>query len=376
MDMENNLFLLPGPVKMHPRVLSAMSKPAIAHRSGEFRAVNREIKELLRYLFRTDGHVTVMSGSGTAGLDASISNLLRKGDKVLNITNGKFSERFYHISNVFASPVQYNVEWGKAPDIDKVAEILEGGDIKAVTMCHNETSSSLTNPAEEIGKLAKKHGAFYILDGITSVGGIDVRPEEWGVDICVMGSQKCIAAPAGLAGLYVSDEAYDALHKEATYYLDLKAHIDKLEKKDDTPWTPAVPLYLALREALLMVKEEGLDARLENTRKLAEATRSAVNAIGLKLFADERYVSDTVTGCWYPDGVGDDIRGMLRDEYGVVIAGAQEHIKGKVFRIGHMGIITFPELAGGISALESALRKKGYKDFEPGAGVAELVKRM
>ncbi|MCK4717467.1 MAG: alanine--glyoxylate aminotransferase family protein [Thermoplasmata archaeon] len=376
MDLENNLFMLPGPVKMHPRVLAAMAKPAMAHRSAEFKAVNKEIKELLYYLFQTKQHVTILSGSGTAGLDAAIGNLLRKGDKVLNITNGKFSERFNLVCKIFADPTEYAVEWGKAPDLDEVARLLEENEFKAVTLCHNETSTALTNPAKEIGALCKKHGALLIMDGITSVGSIEVRPDEWGVDICLMGSQKCIAAPAGLAGLCVSERAYGMLHNEASYYLDLKAHIDKLEEKNDTPWTPAVPLYLAFLEALRMLKEEGLENRIARCHRLAEATRAAEAAMGLRLLPDPKYASDTVTGAWYPEGVGDDIRGLLRDEYGLFIAGAQAHVKGKMFRIGHMGIAQFTELAATFAALEAGLYKKGYKDFELGAGVAEVVKRM
>ena len=376
MDLENNLFMLPGPVKMHPRVLAAMAKPALAHRSADFKEVNREIKELLHYTFRTKSMVTVLSGSGTAGLDAAISNLLRKDDKVLNITNGKFSERFYLISKVFANPTQYAVEWGKAPDLDKVAEYLETGEFTALTLTHNETSAALTNPAKEISALAKKHDVMVIMDVVTSLGGIPMDFDGWGIDIAVVGSQKCLAAPAGLAAVAVSDRAYERLHNTASYYLDLKAHLDKMEDKNDTPWTPAVPLYLAFREALRLLKEEGLENRIKRTRTLAEACRAAVDALGIELFPDRRYASDTVTGCWYPEGVGEDMRKMLREEYGVVIAGGQAHVKGKIFRIGHMGIVQMTDLAATIAALEAALRKSGYTGFDPGEGVAEVVKRM
>ncbi len=376
MDMENNVFMLAGPVKMHPRVLKAMQMPAIAHRSAEFKEVNREIKELLHYLFQTKARVTVLNGSGTAGLDAAISNLLKKGDRVLNIANGKFSERFYEISKVYANPTLYSVEWGKAPDIDRVAELLEENEFKAVTLCHNETSTALTNPAKEIARLAKKHGAFFILDVITSLGGIPVDFDGWGVDIAVVGSQKCIAAPAGLAAVAVSDEAYEALHSDGSYYLNLKAHLDKMEDKNDTPYTPATHLYLAFREALRLLKEEGLENRIARTHRLAEATRAAVKAMGLELFPDPNYASDTVTGVWYPEGIDDSLRKNLREKHGVVIAGGQAHVKGKIFRIGHMGICDFTDLLPTIGALEIELQNMGYTGFNLGDGVEEVLKRM
>ena len=156
MDLQDNVFMLPGPVKLHPRVLRAMSLPVMAHRDVDFTNINNEIRELLKYLFRNDNDVVVISGSGTAGVECAIANVVRKGDKVLNIMNGKFGERCGDISKVFAESVPLEFEWGKAPDLDKVAEVLEGGDIKAVTLCHNETSTAMTNPAGEIGKLAKK----------------------------------------------------------------------------------------------------------------------------------------------------------------------------------------------------------------------------
>ncbi len=377
MDLDDNIFMLPGPVKMHPRVLNVMSKPAMAHRDKEFSAINAEIRELLKYLFQSDYDVAVISGSGTAGLEAVISNLLIKGDKVVNIINGKFGERLNELCKVFARPSPIITEWGTAVDLGKLSAILEENDgIKAITLCHNETSTGLTNQAEEVGKLAKKHGLLYVLDGITSIGGLPVKMKEWGVDVAILGSQKCIAAPAGMACLSVSERAYGLLHSEHSYYLNLKKHIDRLRDKDQTPYTPAIPLFLALKEALLMIKEEGLENRLNRIEKMANATRKAVKALGLDLFPDENYASNTVTAINYPEGISDqDFRNILKEKHRVIVAGAQSHIKGKVFRIGHMGICSFTDLLATFGAIEATLTELGYK-VEKGSGVGAIADFM
>lgn len=377
MDLVDNIFMLPGPVKMHPRVLNVMSRPAMAHRDREFSAINAEIRELLKYLFQSDNDVAVISGSGTAGLEAAISNLFRKGDRVVNIVNGKFGERLNELTTVFADPIPIISKWGIAVDLDELSAVLEENEgIKAITLCHNETSTGLTNQAGEVGKLAKKHDLLYILDGITSVGGMPVRIEDWGVDVVILGSQKCIAAPAGMACLSVSKRAFDLLHSEHSYYLDLKKHIGRLKNKDQTPYTPAIPLFLALREALLMIKEEGLENRLKRIENLAKATRKAVKALDLELFPDEKYASNTVTAINYPEGVSDlEFRNTLKEKHRVIVAGAQAHIKGKVFRIGHMGICSFTDLLATFGAIEATLTELGY-EVEKGSGVGTIADCM
>jgi len=371
MDVEDTVFLLPGPVKMHPRVLRAMGMPAINHRSAAFQAVIAEIRELTKYLFQTSGKVAVLSGSGTAGLDASVSGLLRKEDKVLCLVNGKFSERFLELCGVYAKPTPLQFEWGTPVDPQRVAAALESGGFKAVTVCHNETSTGLTNPIREIAAVARKHDALMIVDGITSVGGIDVRL-EWGIDALVMGSQKCIAAPAGLSAVAVSERGYSALHEESSFYTDLKAHLDALEK-DDTPYTPAVPLFFAFREALRVLKEEGLEVRLKRTAMLGEATRAAVDAIDLEMLPQKGFESNTVSAMKYPAGIDDKkFRKTLEEEHRTVVQGGQGHLKGKIFRIGHMGIVSLADVVAGFVGIEATLAKLGHK-FDRGAGVAALA---
>jgi aspartate aminotransferase-like enzyme len=358
-DPPEDVFLLPGPVKMDRRVLEAMSAPAMNHRGPEFKEVLADLHMLTQYLFGTRGPVALLSGSGTAALEASVAGLLRKSDPVLNLVNGKFSERVHEMCQVFANPTALAFDWGTAVDPRGVSEALDARRYRAVTLCWNETSTGLTNPIEAIAKAVREHDAFLIVDGITAVGGLENRMDAWGIDALVVGSQKCLAAPAGLSAVALSERAYEALHSETSFYTNLRAHVDGLVKRD-TPYTPAVPLFLALREALRQLKAEGLDARIARTRRLAEAARAAVDALGLDLFPIREFASNTVTAIRYPAGVDDPtFRKVLRERHRTIVAGGQAQLKGKIFRIGHMGICSFRDLEAGFAAIEATLAGMG-----------------
>src|SRR5881409_185487 len=366
-------FLLPGPVKMHPRVLQAMAAPAMNHRGPEFKEILSEVRGLTQYLFGTRGEVAVLSGSGTAGLEAAVSGLLRKPDRVLNLVNGKFSERFHELCRVFTTPTALSFEWGSAVELEMVAAALNSDAFDAVTLCWNETSTGLTNPIAEIAKVVKDHDALLIVDGITAVGGLENRMDAWGVDALVMGSQKCLAAPPGLSAVALSKTAYESLHSDTSFYANLKAHSDALARQD-TPYTPAVPLFLAFREALRMLKEEGLENRIARTRRLAEAARAGVEALGLHLYPNRRFASDTVTAIRYPPGVDDGaFRKQLREKHGTVVAGGQAALRGQIFRIGHMGICSFQDLEAGFQAFETTLASMGHKTVR-GAAVDAIAR--
>jgi aspartate aminotransferase-like enzyme len=355
-----DVFLLPGPVTMDPRVLEAMAAPAMNHRGPEFKEVLEELRTLTQYVFGTRGPVAVLSGSGTAGLEAAVAGLLRKSDPVLNLVNGKFSERVHEMCQVFARPTALSFDWGTAVDPERVSEALDAGAYKALTLCWNETSTGLTNPIEAIAKVVRAHDAFLIVDGITAVGGLENRMDAWGIDALVVGSQKCVAAPAGLSAVALSTRAHDALHSETSFYTNLRDHVDALAKQD-TPFTPAVPLFLAFREALRQLKEEGLEARIVRTRRLADACRAAVDALGLRLFPDPTFASNTVTAIRYPPGIEDGkFRAALRERHGTIVAGGQAHLKGTIFRIGHMGICSFGDLEAGFGAIEATLAGMGH----------------
>ena len=374
-DTEDTVFMLPGPVKMHPRVLRAMSVPALNHRGPEFKEILAELRDLVQYAFGTKGDVAILSGSGTAGLEAAVAGLLHKEDRVLNLVNGKFSERFNDLCGVFAKPTALTFEWGHPVEPERVAAALETDpSYKAVTVCWNETSTGLTNPIADIAKVVRNHDKLLLVDGITAVGGLENHFDEWGIDALVVGSQKCLAAPAGLAAVALSKRASDSLHSGTSFYTNLKAHAEGLAKQH-TPYTPAVPLFLAFREALRLLKEEGLENRIHRTRKLAEAARAAYAALDVDLFPDARFASNTVTATRYPHGIDDaKFRKVLREQYRVILAGGQSHLKGRIFRIGHMGICSFTDLAACFTGIEGALAALGHK-FERGAAAAEVARR-
>ena len=373
-DASGDVFLLPGPVKMDPRVLQAMSVPAMNHRGPEFKEVLSEIRALTQYMFGTNGEVAVLSGSGTAGLEAAVSGLVRKEDRVLNLVNGKFSERFHELCQVFARPTALTFEWGSAVNPTGVAAALDADEFKAVTVCWNETSTGLTNPIAEIAKVVKARDAFLLVDGITAVAGLENRMEAWGIDALVMGSQKCLAAPPGLSAVALSKRAYESLHSDTSFYTNLKAHVDALAKQD-TPFTPAVPLFLAFREALRLLKAEGLETRITRTSRLAEAARAAIDALGLELYPDRRYASNTVTAIRYPPGIDDaKFRKELRERHRTIVAGGQAQLKGQIFRIGHMGICSFKDLEAGFAAFEATLATMGHPSPH-GAAPSAIEKR-
>jgi len=372
MDIEDTLLMIPGPVKVAPRVLRAMSRPMISHRSGEFGAIYNDCRGLLKEFFETKNEVVVMTGSGTVGMDAAVGSIIGREDKIVTISNGKFGERFTEIGERYGRAIPVKFEWGTPFDLDKVKAVLEEG-AKAVAMVHNETSIGLTNPAKEVSRLARKHDAIFIVDGISSIGGNEFLTDTWEIDIAITGSQKALAVPPGLAMVSVSPRAEDRFQaKSASYYADLKAHLKSARKSPaQTPYTPAVPLFYALQEALHMAVEEGFAARRARTANQAEAVRSAAKALDIELFPqvnEQSHYSNTVTAMKMPEGVTDDkLRGGMKKQ-GVVVSGGQEQLKGKIFRIGTMGVCSTPDILRTIQTLELVLAKEG-RLAERGAGV-------
>ena len=362
--MEKELLLmLPGPVPIPERVRAAMSRQAINHRSPEFGAAYADCVRVLKTAFGTTNDLFILSGSGTAGMEAAIAGVGRDKE-IACIVNGKFGERLYKISQRYGKAHEIKSEWGTPVNLEGLRAQLEAG-AQVVTLVHNETSAGIKNPAEEIGKLCRKHDALFIMDGITSIGGDVVEADKWGVDIAITGSQKCLAAPAGLAMVSVSSRAWERLSKNPPYYLDLAAYRKSAGGKPmETPYTPAVPLFLALREACMMIEEEGLPARIARHKKMSAAVQAAVKTWGLSLFPkiDSLHsYSSTVTAIEYPAGVKDDeMRGTVK-KMGIQIAGGQDHVKGKIFRIGSMGAVSAPEILATMAATQYALKKCGYK---------------
>ena len=369
------LLMIPGPVPVPQRVRAAMTLQAINHRGPEFGAAYADTVRVLKTLFGTESDLYIISGSGSSGMEAGVANFARDRS-IVSLVNGKFGDRFAKIGERYAGSITVlESDWGTPLDLEGLERELEAG-AEVVTMVHNETSAGIKNPAPEVGKLARKHDALFIMDGVTSIGGDDVRMDEWGVDIAVTGSQKCLAAPAGLAAIAVSERAWDRLAEERPFYLDMAAYRKSGSKAAmETPYTPAVPLFLALREACRIIEEEGIPARIARHRRMTDAVRAAAKAWGVDLFPELDALhtySNTVTALRIPDGITDDaLRGTVK-KFGIEIAGGQDHLKGKIFRIGTMGSVGAQEILATAAAVQYALRKAGFAagdGVEAAAGV-------
>ncbi len=374
--MENErLLMLPGPVPMPERVRSAMTRQAINHRGAEFGEIYSDCVRILKPMFGTDNDLYVLSGSGTAAMEAAIANFC-VGREIACLVNGKFGDRLYKIGQRYGNATNLASEWGTPLDLTGLEKALDGG-AEVVTLVHNETSAGIRNPAEEVGRLARRYDALFILDGITSIGGDRVAADAWGVDIAVVGSQKCLAAPAGLSAISVGERAWDRISEKRPFYLDLEAYRKSGAKSPmQTPYTPAVPLFIALREACLIIEEEGLANRIQRHRRMSAAVRAAAGAWGLEIFPviDEIHAfSNTVTALRIPEGITDaDLRGRVNGQ-GIEIAGGQDHLKGKIFRIGTMGAVGAPEILAALAAVEYALRCSGIKPEGNGVMAAAEV---
>jgi len=350
--------MIPGPVQLHERIIRAMARQMIGHRTNEFSEILNYCIERLKELFGTKHDVFIISGSGTAGMEAAIASF-SKVKRITCIDNGKFGDRFAKIASRYTEVDVVKFEWGKSIDLEAVEKSLAEGS-EAIAFVHNETSTGILNPAKEIAKIAKEYDALVIMDGITSVGGEEVRMDEWKIDVAVVGSQKCIGAPPGLAAVAVNDKAWEFYNEKCPYYLDLNAYKKKIEDLQ-TPYTPAIPLFFALHEALKIIEEEGLEKRIRRHRIFAEAVRTWAIEAGLELFPElneySRY-SNTVTAIKIPKGITDkELREGVR-EYGILISGGQEHLKGKIFRIGTMGNITKRDVLVTLIAIEEVLRRR------------------
>ncbi len=370
-DPWTSTFLLGGPVKLHPRIERAMAVPSLNHRGEYFHEVTKSIRKLLPLVFGTTGHQAVITGSGTAGLEGMVSGLVGKQDRVVVLANGHFGNRLEQIARIFGNPVVVKAKWGTPFSTEEVKAAIEGGETKALISVYNETSVGFTNDIARFGPLARSKGALFLVDAISALPGLPTPPESWQVDGMVVGSQKGLGAPPGLALVHLSDRAFAAL-KPQTYANDLAAHFKSIEK-DDTPWTPAVPLFLALHEALKILEEETPARRQERTHRLAESTRRAVKAMGLSLFPQEEFASDTVTAIRYPAGVEDGpFRAALRERHNVIVSGGQGEAKGSIFRIGHMGVATSSDVLAGIAAVEREMFRMG-KIEKMGPGVTSFL---
>jgi aspartate aminotransferase-like enzyme len=371
MNLEDTLLMIPGPVPVVPRILRAMSKPIIGHRGSEFGKMYAECRETLQEVFATKSDIFIISGSGSCAMEAAVGNIIGEKDTLVAIENGKFGERFREIGERYGNVKSVKSDWtkGEPIDLENVETALAEG-AKAVSLVHNETSVGIKNPASEVGKLAKKYGALFIMDGVTSIGGDDVQVDKWGVDLAVVGSQKCLGAPPGASAISVSEKAWGSMVAKPPYYMDLKSY-KKSADKDQTPYTPAVPLFFAMHEALLIIKEEGVQARIKRHEMYANAVRAAADAMNIEMFPQlnkhSKY-SNTVSAMKIPAGIDDGkLRGGMK-ELGIQVSGGQGSLSGKIFRIGTMGNVSKRDILSTIEALELVLHKNGVVK-KIGAGI-------
>jgi aspartate aminotransferase-like enzyme len=375
--MDDTLLMIPGPTNVPKRVLDAMSQPIVNHRGPIFGEILEDTTAMMSEVFQTDNQSYLLTGSGTSGMEAAVANIVEKGDKILNVVGGKFGERFQQITEAFGGEsIEVTVPWGQAADPEEIKRVLdENDDIKAVTMVHNESSTAVVNPIQEVGKIMKDYDSLFVVDTVSSLAGDNVKVDDFGLDICLTGSQKCLAAPPGVAAITINDDAWDVINKtnSSSYYLNMKKYFKSGNKSPaETPYTPSVSLVYAMQEALTIVLEEGLDARIKRHHVSAEATREAAKALGLDLFAKEGAYSNTLTAINIPEGITDsNLRGTMRNKYKIELAGGQDHLKGNVFRIGHMGMTGLPELAMTFACLEMTFKELGL-DVELGSGVSAL----
>jgi len=373
--MQKIRLFTPGPTMVSPEAMLAMAQPLDHHRTSGFRDALKDCVELLRYVYRTEATPMVVTGSGTAAMEAAMLGCCKPDGKTLVCHAGKFGERWRDILVRFNLPhVDYEKEYGQGFSPDEVAaKLKEHSDISAVIFVHSETSTATVSDAQGIAKVCRDHNVLCMVDGITSIGAIPFKMDEWGIDVGVTGSQKAMMLPPGLGIVALSDRAWETIdsHQAPTYYNDLKAYRKSMEKFD-TPYTPNNQMVSGLKFTLTQIKETGIDNIWANTALLAKATRAAVEALGLKVFSDAPV--DSVTAVCVPDGVDEaqwrkDLRGM----YGIHCAGGQGHIKGKIIRLNHMGYVDAVDTVGAIAALEWTLAKQGYK-FEAGAGTGAFGK--
>lgn len=369
--MKKEYLLTPGPTPLPPQISLAMAKPIIHHRTPQFQEILKEANLGLKWVFQTANDVFIISSSGTGAMEAAVVNLLSSGDTALAVQGGKFGERWTEIAKAYGITVEIiDVEWGKAVSPDEIAKRLKANPkIKAVLTTLCETSTGVDNDIAAIAAVVKETPAVLVVDAISALGAVDLKTDAWGVDVVVSGSQKGLMLPPGLSFICASPKAWKLIEasKSGRYYLDLRK-AKKAIDKNDTPFTSSITLIIALNEALKMMRQDGLEGIFARHKVMAQATRAAAKALGLELFAPTA-ASDGVTAVKVPAGIdGEKLVKTMRDTYGVTIAGGQDELKGKVFRIAHMGFIAESDIITGLACLEKVLTQMGYK-FVLGSGV-------
>lgn len=358
------ILMTPGPTPVPPEVLLAQGSPIVYHRGPGFGNVLRDVTRGLQWVFETSNDVLTFTSSGSGGMESAVVNVFSPGDKVLVVSVGNFGQRFRKICEAYGLSVKMlDYEWGKTAKASDVQAALDP-DVKGVLIQHSETSTGVVNDIEPIAAVVRDHPALFVVDSISGVGGAPIKVDAWGIDVAIGGSQKALMGSPGISFIAVSPKAW-AAHVTAKcprFYWDWTPVKKAFERSDpETPYTPAVHLYMGLAAALKMLQEEGLENAFARHATLSRAVKAGVQALGLSLFGEDPERAVCVTAVRCPDGIdGDKLTALIRAKYGIIFAPGQDVLKGKIFRIGHIGYLERSEILQALAVLELALDELGY----------------
>jgi aspartate aminotransferase-like enzyme len=353
-----------------------MCQPVVNHRGPEFRALNCRVQELIKPVLGTHNSPLFFASSGTGMMEASLVNILAPGERLLAVVNGQFGERFAAVGSALSARVDIlDVPWGGAVDPPEIADRLASEDYRAVVIVHNESSTGIVNHLGAIGRIVRDHPALLVVDSVSGLGGLEMRQDEWGIDIVVSASQKCLSCPPGIGLVSISPKAQNVVQKEdrlPRFYWDMRKAMAAAEKSE-TPFTAPVSLMAGLKEALEMIHEEGVPQVWERHRRLAAALRSGCEALGLSAFGQTDALSNTVVVVNVPEGLhGGDIVRLLYERRRTVIAGARNKLAGRVLRFGIMGAVRETDILADLEYLEEAVLELGER-VTPGVGVTAAL---
>lgn len=378
------LLMTPGPTPLPPEVISVMSQQIIHHRTKEFADIFSRVNQNLMQVFQTKNSILTFAASGTGAMEGSVVNFFSEGDTVLVISVGIFGDRYINICKTFGlNVIEKRYPYGQVADVDEIIAILEEdreNRIKGVFVTHNETSTGVTNNIEAIGKYLKNKEKILIVDAVSSLGAIDLKTDEWGVDVVVTGSQKALMSPPGLAFVSVSDRAWEfyKTSKLRKFYWDFKKYQDNLLKEvQDTPFTPAVTLIRAVDVALRLLLDYGLEKNFARHKKLAKLAQLAAEKLNLQLLPKKEHSSAVITAIKSPEDVDiEKVRKIMNSKYDIMVTGGQGSLKGKIIRIGHMGYVDEFDLLKTIECFELSLLECGYKNFEVGQATKAVLQEI
>ncbi|MDI6641331.1 MAG: alanine--glyoxylate aminotransferase family protein [Elusimicrobiota bacterium] len=369
--MKKYFLLTPGPTPIPPEVAQKESLPILHHRTKEFGKIFSDVIDGLKYVFQTKNECLLMTSSGTGSMESAVCNLLSQGDEVVVASSGVFGNRWEKICSAYGVKViKLEAEWGDVVNPEQIKNAITPN-TKAVFTTHTETSTGVVHDLKSIGEIVNKTNAVLVVDAISGLAGQPLYTDDWNVDVVVSGSQKGFMCAPGLSFVSISQKAWNLVEKATLprFYFDYRLMKKSIPQKQ-TPFTPAVTLVVALQESIRIIKEKGLIHIWQKTEKLAKATRAAIKSLNLELFAKDECACNVLTSAKLPENINSEkLVDTLREEFGISIAEGQEKLKGKIFRIAHMGYIDQFDLYVAFTGLEIVLTRFGHK-LEPGNAVA------